>query len=68
MTQTRAQSAVEAFTNVAIGYGVAVAANSVVLPACGVQVSLGQSMEIAVVFCGISALRSYIVRRWFNGR
>lgn len=64
--QTRLSSFVEAWFNVAIGYLVAVAANAIVLPAFGYDVSLGDAFGIAVVFTLISLARSYVLRRVFN--
>lgn len=59
-------SAVEALTSTAIGYGVAVAANAVVLPAFGFPVSVGQSFVIGAIFTAVSLARGYLVRRLFD--
>lgn len=66
MTQARLGSAVEAVANVAIGLGVSVAANLVVLPALGYPVTLGDAVWIGVAFTLISLARSYVLRRLFN--
>lgn len=66
MSQSRLQSAVEAVANVAIGYGVSVAANVIVLPAFGLKVTMGEAAVIGVVFTAISLVRSYLLRRFFN--
>ena len=64
--QTKAQSAVEAFANVAIGFAVSWAANMIVLPAFGYTVSAGTAFDIGMIFTVISIVRSYCLRRFFN--
>jgi len=60
-------SGVEAVTNVAVGYGVAVGTQLVVLPWFGVHLSLSDNLLIGVVFTVVSLVRSYALRRLFNG-
>lgn len=64
--QSRLMSFIEAWANVFVGYWVSVAANYVVLPWFGFQVSAGQAISIGVIFTAISLVRSYLLRRWFN--
>lgn len=59
-------SATEAVTNVAIGYLVSVAANIIVLPVFGYDVTIADSFAIGLAFTAISLARSYILRRVFN--
>jgi hypothetical protein len=59
-------SATEAATNVAVGYLVSVAANIIVLPAFGYDVTIADSFAIGLAFTAISLARSYILRRIFN--
>lgn len=59
-------SATEAATNVAIGYLVSVAANIIVLPMFGYDVTIADSFAIGLTFTAISLARSYILRRIFN--
>lgn len=59
-------SATESATNVAIGYLVSVAANIIVLPAFGYNVTIADSFAIGLAFTAISLARSYILRRVFN--
>jgi hypothetical protein len=66
MSQSRAHSAVEAVANVAIGYGVAVASQIVILPMFGVHLPLADNLAIGAWFTAISLVRSYAVRRLFN--
>ena len=69
MNQTRTDSFMEAMTNVAIGFGINFVANILVLPAVlGVPVNLAELGTIGVIFTVISVVRSYTLRRLFNGR
>ena len=67
MTQSRRMSLIEAITNVSLGYGLAVIAQIVVFPWFGLDVSIGDNLAIGAVFVGISLLRSYALRRLFEG-
>ncbi len=64
--QSRLMSAVEAVTNVVIGYVVAVAANRLVLPLFGFAVSMGDSAAIGFAFTLIALIRSFVLRRAFE--
>lgn len=68
MNQTRLGSLIEAGINVLIGYVINMAANFVILPLIGFEISLAQNIFIGVLYTVISVARSYAVRRWFNGR
>lgn len=69
MTQTRLESFIEAWANVAIGFGINFAMNFAILPAVGLPVpTLGQNLAMGVLFTIVSVARSYAVRRWFNAR
>jgi hypothetical protein len=59
-------SLVEATANVVVGLVVAVAAQIVVFPILGLQASLGQNVLLALVFTGVSIVRSYALRRLFE--
>ncbi|WP_421921763.1 DUF7220 family protein [Marinobacter salarius] len=39
-----------------------------VFPMVGIEVSLSTNLEAAAWFTVISIARSYVIRRWFNGR
>lgn len=65
-SQTRAQSALEAVTSVAIGYVVALAAQAIILPMWGIHVDASTHMGIAACFTGLSVVRTYFVRRLFE--
>lgn len=68
MRQTRWGSFVEVCINIAIGFGINWIANITVLPMYGFNVTGGQAFSIGLVFTVISVARSYVIRRWFEGR
>jgi hypothetical protein len=59
-------SLIEAVTNVAVGYVLAVATQIIVFPWFGLHPSIGESLALGGVFVGISLLRSYALRRLFE--
>jgi hypothetical protein len=66
MRQSRLMSLVEAVANVLVGLLVAIATQIVVFPMFGVQASLLQNLQLALVFTGISIIRSFLLRRLFE--
>jgi hypothetical protein len=64
--QFRMMPLVEATANVLVGLIVAVATQIVVFPIFGLQASLGQNVLLALVFTGVSIVRSYALRRMFE--
>lgn len=66
MSQSRLGSLVEAWANVAIGYGVAVSAQVVIFPWFGLLVPLSDNLLIGGAFTVVSLVRSYLLRRVFN--
>ena len=67
MSQSRRMSLVESFANVGVGYGIAVATQSVVFPVFGIHVTLADDLAIGAVFTVVSLIRSYLLRRAFEG-
>lgn len=65
--QTRTQSAIEAVANVLVGYLVALASQLLIFPMFGIHVPLSSNFAIGAWFTVISLVRSYVLRRWFNG-
>ena len=59
-------SLIEAITNVAVGYGVAVLTQVAVFPLFGLYASLSQNLWLGAVFTIASILRSYALRRLFE--
>ena len=66
MQQSRLGSLIEALFNVLIGFGINFAANLVILPLFGFNVTPTDALGIGVFFTVISIARSYVIRRWFN--
>jgi len=67
MAQTKTGSLVEAAANIAVGFAINWCANMLVLPWFGFHLSAGTAFHIGLVFTVISLVRSYVLRRWFNG-
>jgi hypothetical protein len=68
MNQSRLGSLIEACINVLIGFSINFVANLVILPLIGFHITAGQNLFIGVLYTVISVARSYVIRRWFNGR
>jgi hypothetical protein len=69
MNQSRIDSLMESVVNIIIGLVVSTVANWLILPAVlGVSMTLGQNVLIGLAFTAISLVRSYVIRRLFNGR
>jgi hypothetical protein len=66
MSQSRRLSLLEAATNTAVGYALAVATQFAVFPAFGLRVGLGANLGIGLIFTAVSLARSYALRRLFN--
>jgi hypothetical protein len=66
MSQSRRWSFFESCVNVAVGYGVAVAAQVAIFPVFGIRVSLADNLLIGAFFTVVSIGRSYALRRVFN--
>lgn len=66
--QTKKQSLIEALTNIFIGYLVAVLTNFLVLPLFGIIIPFFDNLLIGGIFTIISIIRSYVIRRMFNGK
>lgn len=64
--QSRRMSLIEAVTNVAVGYVLAVTTQIVVFPWFGLHPSLGENLALGGIFVCISLLRSYALRRLFE--
>lgn len=65
--QTRLGSFLESMANVVVGFWVNFGINMLILPALGFAVSFGVNFELVMVFTIVSIVRSYCLRRWFNG-
>jgi hypothetical protein len=64
MKQSRRMSLVETLASTAVGFGIAWGTNLLVLPRIPPTVS--GSFWIACIFTGVSLVRGYCLRRFFN--
>ena len=64
--QSRHMSLIEAVTNVALGYALALATQIVVFPWFGLYPSLRDNLALGGIFVVISLLRSFALRRLFE--
>jgi hypothetical protein len=64
--QSKWDSFKESFTNILTGYIIALLTQVVVFPWFGIESSLGENMLICLIFTGVSLVRLYIVRRYYN--
>lgn len=67
MSQSRLLSAIESCANVVVGYGVALVSQLLVFPLFGIHIPFSSNLAIGAWFTVISLVRSYVLRRWFNG-
>jgi hypothetical protein len=65
--QPRWLSFVEALTNIVVGYVLAVVTQIIVFPLFGLHASLSENLLIGCFFVGVSLIRSFAIRRFFNG-
>lgn len=65
--QSKVESAVESFVNVAIGLTVSMTCNLVAIPLIfNVTITAKQNIAMAVFYTVVSVVRSYCIRRYFN--
>lgn len=68
MAQTKLGSIAEAWANIAVGFTINFIANMLILPLFGFRtLTLRTNFIIGLVYTVISLVRSYVLRRWFNG-
>lgn len=65
--QSRLESLFESFVNILIGYVVAIVSQIIVFPLVNIDVPLSTNLIIGFYFTLISLVRSYLLRRYFNG-
>ena len=59
-------SLIEALTNVAVGYAIAVLTQVLVFPLFGLEASLGENLAIGAIFSLVSLASGYVLRRVFE--
>lgn len=64
--QTKKHSLIEAILNILIGYGIAVASQTVIFPVFGIEIPVSSHLLIGGFFTIVSLIRSYSLRRLFN--
>lgn len=67
MPQTRLLSLGESVANVAAGFGVGLVTQILVFPLFGISVRLVDQFGIAAIFTAVGIVKTYAVRRAFNG-
>jgi hypothetical protein len=68
MSQTKLGSIAEAWANIAVGFTINYCANLAILPLFGFHsLTLRDNFIIGIIYTAISLVRSYVLRRWFNG-
>lgn len=65
-SQTKVGSLIESFTNILIGYTIAILSQIVIFPLFNIHVPLKTNLGIGLWFTAISLIRSYTIRRFFN--
>lgn len=68
MNQTKVQSATEALTNIVVGWVINLCANFAIFPLFGWSITLEQNILLGVFYTGVSFVRSYALRRFYNWR
>jgi len=68
VTQTKSRSMFEACINTCIGYVIALISQLVIFPIMGIHVPLSTNIIISLWFLGVSLIRGYIIRRYFNNK
>jgi hypothetical protein len=64
--QTKTQSLIEVLAGTAIGFCIALAAQVLITRHYGIISTFAQDVWITIFFTGISIIRGYAVRRFFN--
>jgi len=66
--QTKIDSVLEALVNILIGGGIALIAQIVLFPLLGHNFTMTENLITSLFFTIISFIRSFAIRRLFNGR
>ena len=67
MSQTVKRSWKEAWSNIFIGFGINFIANIAILPLFGfTSLTVEKNLILGAIYTGISLLRTFCIRRWFN--
>lgn len=66
MKQSRAMSLVESLINIAVGFGLSIACQAIVLPLLGVAIPWRANLLFALFMTGVSIARQFCLRRLFE--
>jgi hypothetical protein len=66
--QSKRASLIEAWTNIVIGFSINYAANLVLLPLVGAQLTMSNNFWLGWIYTLVSVVRQYAIRRSFNAR
>ena len=66
MSQKKTKSLIESITNTVIGLISSFIIQLIIYPTLKIEVSISQNIIITLVFCIVSILRGYLIRRFFN--
>lgn len=66
--QTRRGSLLESLVNILVGYSINFVANLLIFPLFGWHISTRENLTLGVLYTGISLVRSYGLRRFFNSK
>jgi hypothetical protein len=64
--QSKRHSFIEAWINILVGFSITFVANLLIFPLFGFHISLLANFWMGVIYTGISLVRSYFIRRYFN--
>ena len=67
MSQSKLGSFIESWANILVGFTINFYANLAILPLFGFHVTHADAFGMGLIFTAISLVRSYVIRRWFNG-
>lgn len=66
--QTKFGSFIESTANIVVGFTINFTANMLILPMFGFSnLTLSKNFAIGLLYTVISLVRSFVIRRWFNG-
>ena len=68
MKQSKLDSMLESVTNIVIGSGIAFISQIIWFPLIGIEITLAENAMTTGFFTIVSFVRSYGIRRLFNGR
>lgn len=68
MKQAKVDSILEATINVMLGLAISMSANTLIFPLFGWDITMTENIYMGLIYSFISIVRSYIIRRAFNGR